>query len=207
MSPRRATVIALCVLTIVALRLLTRHEPPPAAPPPAPAVVSTTPVPAAETPASNVENQSARSAVVETPPPLPPPPKDPTRPAVKRDLVNPLVEPVMANGMPAPQKAVDVDADAARDFDKIALMLRGYRAITGENPTGTNAEIMKAIMGGNPRGAILGPPEGQSLNGEGELIDRWGTPYFFHELTSDLMEIRSAGPDRRMWNEDDITDG
>ena len=65
---------------------------------------------------------------------------------------------------------------------------------------GTNAEIMKAIMGGNPKGAQLGPPEGQTLNGNGELIDRWGTPYFFHQLSKDLMEIRSAGPDRRMGN-------
>jgi hypothetical protein len=133
------------------------------------------------------------------------PQKIPTRPVFKRDFVNPLVQADITDGKTPPQKASDVDADAARDFDKIALMLRDYRTITGENPTGTNAEVMKAIIGGNPRGAILGPPEGQSLNGDGELIDRWGTPYFFHHLTRDLMEIRSAGPDRRMWNEDDVT--
>ncbi len=56
----------------------------------------------------------------------------------------------------------------------------------------------------NPKGAQLDPPEGQSLNENGELIDRWGTPYFFHQLSKDLMEIHSAGPDRRMGNEDDL---
>lgn len=83
-------------------------------------------------------------------------------------------------------------------------MLRDYRTLNGENPVGTNAEIMKSIMGGNPRGAVLGPPAGMTVNGGGELLDRWGTPYFFHSLTRDLMEIRSAGPDRRMWNGDDL---
>ena len=90
------------------------------------------------------------------------------------------------------------------DFDQIHLMLRDFRTLTRANPVGTNAEIMKSIMGDNPKGARLGPPEGQKLNEHGELVDRWGTPYFFHQLTSDVMEIRSAGPDRRMWNEDDI---
>lgn len=83
-------------------------------------------------------------------------------------------------------------------------MLRDYRTLTSENPVGTNAEIMQAIMGGNPKGARLGPPEGQSLDDKGELIDRWGTPYFFHQLGKDQMEIRSAGPDRRMGTEDDL---
>ena len=73
-----------------------------------------------------------------------------------------------------------------------------------ENPVGTNAEIMKAVMGGNPTNAQLGPPEGQSLNEQGELLDRWGTPYFFHQLSKETMEVRSAGPDRVLWNADDL---
>lgn len=91
----------------------------------------------------------------------------------------------------------------AADLDKLTLMFRDYRTLFGENPVGTNAEIMKAVMGGNPRGATLGPPEGQSLNDRGELTDRWGTPYFFHQLSKDLMEIHSAGPDRIMGTGDD----
>ena len=83
-------------------------------------------------------------------------------------------------------------------------MIRDYRTIAGENPVGTNAEIMKAMMGDNPRGAKIGPPEGMSLNGEGELLDSWGTPIFFHQLSRDLMEIHSAGPDRRIGTEDDL---
>ena len=95
-------------------------------------------------------------------------------------------------------------AQAQIDLDKVSLMFRDYRTRMGENPTGTNAEIMKAVMGGNPVQARLGPPEGQQLNGDGELVDRWGTPYFFHQMSKTDMEIRSAGPDRKMWTADDV---
>jgi hypothetical protein len=95
-------------------------------------------------------------------------------------------------------------AAAAIEADKVSLMIRDYRTRMGENPVGTNAEIMKAIMGGNAAKATLGPPEDQKLNDNGELIDRWGTPYFFHQLSAQQMEIRSAGPDKQMWTDDDI---
>lgn len=85
----------------------------------------------------------------------------------------------------------------------MTLSLRDYRTIMRENPIGTNAEITKALNGGNPRQARL-LPEGMTLNRDGELVDRWGKPYFFHQLSKDQMEIRSAGPDQQMWTEDDI---
>jgi len=90
----------------------------------------------------------------------------------------------------------------AIDVDKITLSLRDYRTVMGENPVGTNAEITHALNGGNPKQAKL-LPEGNTLNGNGELVDRWGTPYFFHQLSRDRMEIRSAGPDKTMWTDDD----
>ena len=89
------------------------------------------------------------------------------------------------------------------ELDKVSLMLRDYRTLAGENPVGTNAEIMASIMGGNPKQARLGPPEEMKLNEKGELLDRWETPYFFHQLSRDRMEIRSAGADKVMWTEDD----
>ena len=59
-------------------------------------------------------------------------------------------------------------------MDKVSLMIRDFRTLDGTNPVGTNAEIMKAVMGGNFKRAMLGPPEGQNLNANGELVDRWG---------------------------------
>jgi hypothetical protein len=95
------------------------------------------------------------------------------------------------------------DEAALVELDQVNLMIRDYRTIAGENPVGTNAEIMAALMGDNPKHAKLGPPEGVKLNEKNELIDRWGTPYFFHQLSRDHMEIRSAGPDKVMWTADD----
>lgn len=85
-------------------------------------------------------------------------------------------------------------------------MFRSYRNLFGENPVGTPAEIMKSLMGGNPKSATLGPPDGLPLNEQGELLDRWGSPFFFHQLSAETLEIRSAGPDRILWNEDDLID-
>jgi hypothetical protein len=94
--------------------------------------------------------------------------------------------------------------EARVDIENIRLMLRDFRTRLGENPVGSNAEIMRAVMGGNAAQARLGPPSGQEVNEQGELVDRWGTPYFFHQLSKHEMEIRSAGPDRRMWTGDDL---
>lgn len=83
------------------------------------------------------------------------------------------------------------------------MMIRQYRDALGENPVGTNAEIMKAILGDNLKQAKIGAPDGQGLNADGELVDRFGHPYFFHQLSRNQMEIRSAGPDGVMWTLDD----
>lgn len=95
-------------------------------------------------------------------------------------------------------------AAAMIEVDKVSLMFRDYRSIAGANPVGTNAEIMKAVMGDNPKQAKLGPPEGQHLNARGELIDPWGTAYFFHQMSATEMEIHSAGPDKAFATPDDI---
>lgn len=89
-------------------------------------------------------------------------------------------------------------------LENVQGMLRDFRTRMGGNPVGSNAEIMRAVMGGNPVQARLGPPPGQSLNADGELLDPWGTPYFFHQLSARIMEVRSAGPDRILWSPDDL---
>jgi len=74
----------------------------------------------------------------------------------------------------------------------------------GGNPVGTNPEITKALNGENPKQVNFLGRDGNRVNGNGELIDAWGTPYFFHQLSATQMEIRSAGPDKIMWTGDDL---
>ncbi len=127
-------------------------------------------------------------------------------PASSDDIVQPVtpsfkeLQPAITRQPAIPQP----NTESFADLDKIQLMLRDYRTLMGQNPVGTNPEIMRAVMGENPRQARLGPPEGQGINKKGELVDRWGTPIFFHQLSATIMEIHSAGPDKIMGTADDI---
>jgi hypothetical protein len=83
--------------------------------------------------------------------------------------------------------------------------VRDYGARFGGNPIGNNREITAKLNGGNPRQIVfLKEEDGMRINQRGELIDNWGTPFFFHQISGTEMEIRSAGPDRKMWTADDL---
>ena len=71
------------------------------------------------------------------------------------------------------------------------------------NPVGENAEITAALTGENPAHFVFLSPRHRALNARGELCDRWGTPFRFHQLSGTQMEIRSAGPDRKFATPDD----
>jgi hypothetical protein len=103
----------------------------------------------------------------------------------------------------APSDAAVDPAKITEDLDKLSLSLRDYRTLMAQNPVGTNAEITKALKGGNPKGAQLAPEDGR-VNAKGEMVDRWGTPYFFHQMSATSMEVHSAGPDHKMGTDDDI---
>ena len=90
-------------------------------------------------------------------------------------------------------------------LENVRTAFRQYCLRLGGNPVGSNSEITAALNGQNPRQVVfLSPDDGVQVNGRGELVDNWQTPYFFHQLSRTEMEIRSAGPDRRMWTSDDL---
>jgi hypothetical protein len=134
-----------------------------------------------------------------------PEPVAPALPTPVQEVAVAMPAPPIPPDLPLPKPRIVPSPEALKDMDDIQFMLRDYRARLGSgNPGGTNAEIMKEVMGGNRVQARLGPPEGQKVNEQGELVDRWGAAYFFHQLSQNEMEIRSAGPDRTMWTADDI---
>ncbi|MEI6051172.1 MAG: hypothetical protein WCQ44_00590 [Opitutaceae bacterium] len=71
------------------------------------------------------------------------------------------------------------------------------------HPFGENSEITAALIGDNPLRLPLMPRDHPAINAAGELTDRWGTPFRFHALASDRMEVRSAGPDKIFGTPDD----
>ncbi len=97
-------------------------------------------------------------------------------------------------------------ADIHADLRLVASILTTFRSNFPRdgNPVGNNAEITAALTGRNRLRLSLIPPDHPAINSKGELCDRWSTPFFFHAESATHMEIRSAGPDRKMWNADDV---
>ena len=143
--------------------------------------------------------------------PVPAPAAAPARPSVPQPMRAPVTPGMVVHTtapavrQPDPPRGPDVVPDAAREeADGIALNLRNYGSRYGGNPSGTNAEIVKALNGGNAQGVRFLSQELLRLNSQGELVDRWDTPYFFHQMSASHMEVRSAGPDKMLWTLDDI---
>jgi hypothetical protein len=97
------------------------------------------------------------------------------------------------------------DAAEEEDLESVAALLSYYRLFFKMNPVADdNASVTRALTGSNPSGMILLPPDHPSIDGEGRLLDRWGTPFFFHAMSEKQMEIFSAGPDRKFDTGDDL---
>jgi hypothetical protein len=178
-------------LAVLGLWLATRSVIPPITPTPK---QQSAPVPKVTSEDRFIPQAPPAKVVVEAAPTVP---SQPAR-------ANPSMTPNSPAAFPSQTVVGFSEVAGASQVDRIQLMLRDYRTLFGQNPVGSNAEIMKEIMGGNPKQARLGPPEGVNVNGAGELVDQWGTPYFFHQLSGTHMEIRSAGPDKIMWTADDV---
>ena len=96
-----------------------------------------------------------------------------------------------------------VDGDPQKDLQTLDELMGIYRRIYDGNPVGENSDIARAMLGENDKHLVAIPPDHPAIR-DGQIIDRWGTPYWFHPLSGKNMEIRSAGPDRQLFTEDDI---
>ena len=106
-------------------------------------------------------------------------------------------------GPPKPLEFTNYSASLV--LENMRHAIRDYGSRFGGNPVGTNPEITRALDGENPGQAyFLKAEDGLRVNNDGELVDAWGTPYFFHQLSGTQMEIHSAGPDKIMWTDDDL---
>ena len=121
------------------------------------------------------------------------PPKPPATLADQAGLVEP------ETSAPAPDVSPEII------LQNVRRSITQYGAMFGGNPVGTNPEITAALAGHNPKQVnFINPEAGMRVDEKGELVDAWGTPLFFHQLSGSETEVRSAGPDRRMWTPDDL---
>jgi len=105
---------------------------------------------------------------------------------------------------PLADRLNDPARTAGDDVAAVADILTNYLETMKALPVGTTSEITAALAGDNGRAHAPLPPDHAAISPGGELLDRWGTPYFFHQVSRDFMEIRSAGGDRRLFTPDDV---
>jgi hypothetical protein len=107
------------------------------------------------------------------------------------------------SGAPAPLQFTNFSPVSV--LENMSRAVRQYGAMFGGNPVGTNPEITSQLSGNNPKHVnFLNAEAGMRINENGELVDPWGRPYFFHQISAHEMEIRSAGADGKMWTSDDL---
>lgn len=95
---------------------------------------------------------------------------------------------------------------ASREPTLVFDVCTAYRRQFGVFPTGEdNAHIIRLLLGENPARLPFIPAGHPRLNPIGELVDAWGTPFFFHVVSHDEIQICSAGPDHELYTADDIT--
>lgn len=150
-----------------------------------------------------------------TPRPLPPPPA-PERAVAEAQpqLAPPLADQVVVPGKDPARRPPLLDALGAATTKPEAepqivhRVLEAYRRALGGFPAGEgNRQILNALRGANVKRLPFVPGDHPRLNARGELTDGWGTPFFFHALSRDWMEVRSAGADRELFTADDLVAG
>jgi len=159
-------------------------------------------------PSAPENSPTATTAVSEQNPSAPAAPVNPdggpaTLPAAVSAL--PTSDPAAQAVTPAPAALPVSSLPPMTVLDNARVIMKNYGSAFGENPVGTNPEITEALMGKNPKQInFITPESGLRVNDRGEMVDAWGTPFFFHQLSGQEMEIRSAGEDRKMWTRDDL---
>jgi hypothetical protein len=93
------------------------------------------------------------------------------------------------------------------DLTSLAHLMNNFGLLvksSADRPMSANEDWAAAFRGFNPAHERFLPDTHVALDTQGRLVDRWGTPLFFHALGNHRFDLRSAGPDRKLWTEDDI---
>jgi hypothetical protein len=121
-----------------------------------------------------------------------------------------VAEPISQGIDPGIQQLADTlnapDSTPQRDLEVLREFMKLYARANGSgNPVGLNEDITAALTGtADPnRPGQLFPRSSRAIR-NGQLIDRWGSPFYFHPESSTKMEIRSSGPDKQVFTPDDI---
>ncbi|GHC51220.1 hypothetical protein [Roseibacillus persicicus] len=68
----------------------------------------------------------------------------------------------------------------------------------------TNEDLALFLLGRQGNQEAYLSEDSKLLNADRQLVDRFGSPLIVHPLSKDQIEIRSAGPDRVPYTDDDL---
>ena len=88
----------------------------------------------------------------------------------------------------------------SRLMDNSLLLLKS----AANQPLSANEDWAALFRGQNAAQERFLPDNSIAFNARGQLVDRWDTPLFFHALGNRRYELRSAGPDGKLWTDDDL---
>jgi len=93
------------------------------------------------------------------------------------------------------------------DLRKIQHVATGYFSVIKDSarfPIGGNEDFAAALRGENPNREVFVRAGNPIFSPAGLLVDRWGSPVIVHPEAWRQLALRSAGPDRIPYNEDDL---
>ena len=115
--------------------------------------------------------------------------------------IKPLIGPTILKHYADPAAKPEDDLTVmSHALDNFSLLVKGNDPL----PLGANDDIAEALRGKNKAHLRFLPDDSPVFDDRGRIVDRWGTPLYFHASARDWLEIRSAGPDRQMWTADDL---
>lgn len=136
--------------------------------------------------------QSPAPAVA-APTPAPPPPEPPPR---DRRAIDPEIQKLA-------DRLIDHVQTPLNDLEVVHEFFDMYRKAMSQMPVGSNEDLTAILTGGNPQDGVLFPADSPMIV-NGQIVDRWGSPYWIHPNSGARVEIRSAGPDKSLFTPDDI---
>lgn len=134
--------------------------------------------------------------------PITPAPQEPPRSEVKTP-----VSPAPIPGDALLDGYGDPATPPIDDLRKLQHVVSGYFSVIKDASRfaiGGNEDLSAALKGENPNREIFVSPESKVFSNTGLLIDRWGSPVIVHPEAWRQLELRSAGPDKIPYNEDDL---
>lgn len=99
------------------------------------------------------------------------------------------------------------ETDAKVDVSALQAVLTGLAQSLQGNlpPIGDDRDLARALLGRNRDGLAFLPANSPAYDAAtGHLRDRWSTPYHVHPRAPRDFEIRSAGPDKKLFTADDL---